>query len=80
MLSPSVPPPFTPAHTPSYPLPSPPSPNSLPPRLDDGSYDIDGLAELEAVTKVLDLSLGEDTLSEFATLSGFLCHQASAER
>ena len=42
----------------------------------DGSYLIDGPAELEAVCKVLGVSLSEEALSEFATLSGFLCHQA----
>ncbi|EOD12141.1 hypothetical protein EMIHUDRAFT_464911 [Emiliania huxleyi CCMP1516] len=45
-------------------------------RREDGSYLIDGPAELEAVCKVLGVSLSEEALSEFATLSGFLCHQA----
>ena len=44
----------------------------------DGSYVIDGMADLDMVTDRLNLAdqIGEELLNEFATLSGFLCHQA----
>ena len=44
----------------------------------DGSYIIDGMADLDMVTERLNLTdqIDEELLNEFATLSGFLCHQA----
>jgi hypothetical protein len=44
----------------------------------DGSYVIDGMADLDMVTERLNLTdqIDEELLNEFATLSGFLCHQA----
>ena len=44
----------------------------------EGSYAIDGMADLSVVCARLGLEedVGEDVLDEFATLSGFLCHQA----
>ena len=39
----------------------------------DGSYSIDGMAELELVTDRLALQLPEEALNEYSTLSGFLC-------
>ena len=44
----------------------------------DGSYVIDGMADLDMVTDRLNLAdqIDEELLNEFATLSGFLCHQA----
>ena len=44
----------------------------------DGTYTIDGMADLEVVCERLDLEddVDPEVLAEFATLSGFLCHQA----
>jgi len=44
----------------------------------DGSFTIDGMADLEVVCSRLGLEedVEEDLLSEFATLSGLLCHKA----
>jgi len=44
----------------------------------DGTYTIDGMADLEVVCETLGLDddVDPEVLSEFATLSGFLCHQA----
>jgi len=43
---------------------------------EDGSFLIDGMADLQAVCERLQLQVAEDTLAEFSTLSGFLCHVA----
>eukprot|EP00325_Prymnesiales_sp_UTEX-LB-985_P026153 CAMPEP_0174732066 /NCGR_PEP_ID=MMETSP1094-20130205/58719_1 /TAXON_ID=156173 /ORGANISM="Chrysochromulina brevifilum, Strain UTEX LB 985" /LENGTH=209 /DNA_ID=CAMNT_0015934529 /DNA_START=47 /DNA_END=678 /DNA_ORIENTATION=+ len=45
---------------------------------EDGSYIIDGMADLNMVTSRLGLEehVADDILAEFATLSGFLCHRA----
>lgn len=45
-------------------------------RNDDGSWSIDGMADLEAVSQTLSLSVPDGSLSEFATISGFLCSEA----
>lgn len=42
---------------------------------DDGSYDIEGGADLEGVCAVLGLDLKEEQ-EEFATIAGYLCSQA----
>ena len=42
----------------------------------DGSWSIDGMADLEETCEAIGMSLAEDELREFGTLSGFLCHQA----
>ena len=46
-------------------------------RSDDGSYVIDGMADLDMVTSTLGLEedVPEEMLVEYSTLSGFLCHQ-----
>lgn len=45
---------------------------------DDGSYVIDGMADLSLVCTTLNLEkdVDDDVLEDFATLSGFLCHHA----
>jgi len=45
-------------------------------RLEDGSFKIDGMADLEPTLERLQLEVPEETLAEFSTLSGFLCHVA----
>ena len=47
-------------------------------RAADGTYTIDGMADLDLVCQRLDLEdeVDDELLAEFATLSGFLCHQA----
>merc|ERR1712050_293817 len=45
-------------------------------QLEDGSYKIDGMADLEPTCERLQLAVPEETLAEFSTLSGFLCHVA----
>ena len=42
----------------------------------DGSYIIDGMADLDDVCETLDVDVPAETLEQFSTLSGFLCHQA----
>ena len=46
---------------------------------DDGSYDIEGGADLEGVCAVLGLDLKEEQ-AEFATIAGYLCAQAARSR
>jgi len=43
---------------------------------EDGSFKIDGMADLELTCERLQLTVPEETLAEFSTLSGFLCHVA----
>ena len=45
---------------------------------EDGSFVIDGMADLPVVSSRLGLEehIGEEILDEFVTLSGFLCHRA----
>ncbi|EKX42528.1 hypothetical protein GUITHDRAFT_141196 [Guillardia theta CCMP2712] len=42
----------------------------------DGSFTIEGSADLEETIKALQIEVGEKDLIEFATLSGYLCHKA----
>jgi len=42
----------------------------------DGSWSIDGMAELEAAGNRLALELPDETRAEISTISGFLCQQA----
>ena len=46
-------------------------------RAADGTFTIDGMADLDLVCAKLDLEeeVDDELLAEFATLSGFLCHQ-----
>jgi len=43
---------------------------------EDGTWSLDGMAELEVACERLTLELPPDTMNEFSTISGFLCHQA----
>ncbi|KAL3920895.1 MAG: hypothetical protein SGPRY_005089 [Prymnesium sp.] len=43
---------------------------------EDGSFLIDGMADLQPTCERLQLEVPEETLAEFSTLSGFLCHVA----
>jgi CBS domain containing-hemolysin-like protein len=45
-------------------------------RAADGTYLLDGTADLDAVCEALELELGADALAEFSTISGYLCSQA----
>jgi len=42
----------------------------------DGSFIIDGMADLEEACEALGMAVSVDELREFGTLSGYLCHQA----
>jgi len=44
--------------------------------LSDGTYRIDGLADLEDFKSALNLQVSEDDLRQYSTVSGFLCSQA----
>tara|TARA_B110001452_G_scaffold8489_1_gene7438 strand:- start:750 stop:2486 length:1737 start_codon:yes stop_codon:yes gene_type:complete len=43
---------------------------------EDGSFLIEGTADLDLVCDKLNFTLPEETLAEFATISGYLCQQA----
>jgi len=43
---------------------------------EDGSFVIEGTAELEKVCEKLNITLDEEVLDEFLTISGYLCQQA----
>lgn len=43
---------------------------------EDGSFVIDGMADLEEACDALGMHVSEEELREFGTLSGYLCHQA----
>mmetsp|Transcript_3721 Transcript_3721/g.7924 ORF Transcript_3721/g.7924 Transcript_3721/m.7924 type:complete len:269 (-) Transcript_3721:387-1193(-) len=45
-------------------------------QMEDGSFKIDGMADLQPTCERLQLDIPEDTLNEFSTLSGYLCHVA----
>lgn len=45
-------------------------------QVEDGSFLIDGMADLQVACERLQLQVAEETLAEFSTLSGFLCHVA----
>jgi len=45
-------------------------------QMEDGSWCIDGMAELDTACTRLGLDLPDETLGESSTLSGFLCQQA----
>lgn len=42
----------------------------------DGSFTLDGMADLEEACEALHMTVADDELREFGTVSGFLCHQA----